>query len=86
MERIKKGHKEEIMKRIEEAANPNNYETSWSDKGIPISKKKSEIKKGRKSRAKGAKFELEVRKDLEKSGWAVAKWTNNVELEGEYNA
>lgn len=35
---------------------------------------------GRKGRVSGRLFELKVRKDLEKSGWIVAKWPNNVEL------
>jgi len=36
--------------------------------------------RGKKSRASGQRFELKVREDLEKKGWIVAKWTNNVEL------
>ena len=35
-------------------------------------------KQGKKNRADGAKFERIVRADLEKKGWIVAKWTNNV--------
>jgi len=35
---------------------------------------------GKKSRAAGQRFELKVREDLEKKGWIVAKWTNNVEF------
>ena len=38
------------------------------------------IKQGRKNRQAGAIFELRVRADLEKEGWIVAKWTNNVEF------
>lgn len=37
-------------------------------------------KQGKKNRASGAKFELEVRKDLERQGWIVSKWQNNVEF------
>ena len=38
---------------------------------------------GIKSKKIGAQFELEVRADLEKSGWIVSKWNNNVEeIEG----
>ena len=44
-------------------------------------KKKSEIKKGRKSKASGSQFELRVRKDLEEKGWVVDKWSNNLDLE-----
>ncbi|MEK6899331.1 MAG: hypothetical protein AABW79_04520 [Nanoarchaeota archaeon] len=39
--------------------------------------------KGRKGRVNGRIFELKVRKDLEKKGWVVAKWSNNVELNEE---
>jgi len=37
--------------------------------------------RGKKSRASGARFELKVREDLEKSGWIIARWTNNVDFE-----
>jgi len=80
MKRISKEHKEEIMKRIREAGDPDNYETSWKG-GVPKSKKKTEIKKGRKARASGSQFELKVRRDLEKKGRTVDKWNNNVDLE-----
>jgi len=35
---------------------------------------------GKKNRASGAAFELRVRKDLEKKGWIISKWMNNVEF------
>ncbi len=35
---------------------------------------------GKKSRAAGIRFELKVREDLEKKGWIVDKWSNNVEF------
>ncbi|HUW43819.1 MAG TPA: hypothetical protein VMV95_02580 [Bacillota bacterium] len=35
---------------------------------------------GKKSRQAGARFELKVREDLEKQGFIVAKWSNNVEF------
>ena len=38
-------------------------------------------KRGKKSRASGRKFELDVRHDLESRGWIVCKWTNTVDLE-----
>lgn len=79
MERIKKEHKKKIMDMIKKAGSVE-YETSW-EKGIPKFKKKSEIKKGRKSRAAGARFELKVRKDLEDKGRIVDKWNNNIDLE-----
>lgn len=37
---------------------------------------------GKKSRASGIRFETLVRRDLEKKGWVVCKWANNVELKG----
>ena len=42
--------------------------------------KKNSIR-GKKSRAAGARFELKVRNGLEKQGWIMDKWTNNVDLE-----
>ena len=49
-------------------------------------KKEVKIKKensirGKKSRASGARFELKVRDELEKQGWTIDRWTNNVDLE-----
>ncbi|MFH1325484.1 MAG: hypothetical protein ABIH49_01785 [archaeon] len=82
MKRVKKETKEKIMDVIEKAGDSENYETSWNEKGIPYKiKKKSEIKKGRKAKSKGAKFELMVRWDLESKGRIVDKWSNNVDLE-----
>ena len=81
MKRIKKEHLKEIMDKVRKAGDSDNYETSWDEKGIPTSKKISNIKKGRKSRAAGARFELKVRTQLEEKGWIMDKWTNNVDLE-----
>jgi len=78
---MKKENKEKILEMIHKAGDSKNYETSWDEKGIPKSKKKSEIKKGRASKARGARFELKVRKDLEEKGRIVDKWNNNVDLE-----
>lgn len=36
---------------------------------------------GKKSRAKGQRFETKVRQDLENLGWTVAKWMNTVDYE-----
>lgn len=80
MKKVKRENKKKIMEMIEKARSEK-YETSWDDKGIPKSKKKSEIKKGRTSRARGARFELKVRLDLESKGRVVDKWSNNVDLE-----
>jgi len=75
-----KKRKEEILERIEKAGSEE-YETSWNDKGLPVSKKKSKITEGKKSKQSGAQFELRVRKDLEEKGWIVDKWSNNFDLE-----
>jgi len=79
MKKIKKENEEKIMDLIEKAGSEK-YETSWEG-GIPKIKKKSNVKKGRKSRAVGGRFELKVRKDLEDKGRVVDKWSNNVDLE-----
>ncbi len=79
---MKKENKEKIMELIEKAGSEE-YETSWNEKGIPISKKKTEIKKGKKSRASGARFELKVREALEKMGWVVSKWMNTIDYDRE---
>lgn len=82
MKRMKKETKEKIMGIIEKAGDPSNYETSWNEEGVPYKiKEKSKIKLGKRSRASGAKFELKVREDLEKQGWIVDKWSNNIDLE-----
>ena len=78
---VKKENQKEIMKRIREAGDSDNYETSWSDKGVPISKKKVNVKRGRTSKAAGARFELKVRENLESREWVLDKWSNNVDLE-----
>jgi len=87
MEEIKKypiGHKErkkKIMEMIEKAGSEE-YETSWDANGVTSkSKKKSNVAKGKKSKAAGGRFELKVRKDQENKGRVVDKWTNNVDLE-----
>jgi len=73
-------NKEEVMRMIKKAGS-GEYVTSWDEKGIPKSKKKSEIKKGKSSKARGAKFELRVRRDLEEKGKIVDKWSNNIDLD-----
>lgn len=72
--------KEKVLEKLEKAGSEE-YETSWDDRGVPVSKSKKKIKKGKKSRSKGAGFELVVRKDLEEKGWVVDKWSNNVDLD-----
>ena len=77
---MKNENKEKIMEMIQKAGDPDNYETSWNEKGLPESKSKINIKRGGLSRAQGARFELKVRKDLEEKGKIVDKWTNNIDL------
>ena len=38
-------------------------------------------KQGKSNRARGKAFELKVRHDLEKKGWIVDRWSNNVEFD-----
>lgn len=81
MKKVKKENREKIMEMIEKAGSEE-YETSWNKAGVfSTSKKKSNVKKGRTSRARGARFELKVREDLEDKGRVVDKWGNNVDLE-----
>ena len=56
------------------------YKPSFDEKGNLILKKKSNIKQGKKSKAKGGTFELLVRKNLEEKNWIVDKWTNNLDF------
>lgn len=37
--------------------------------------------RGKKARAAGGRFELKVRGELEKKGWIIDKWTNNVDID-----
>ncbi|MBT3404702.1 hypothetical protein HN832_02785 [archaeon] len=80
---MKKVDKERVMDLIEKAGDAENYETAWDEKGNCNFKKKTNIKRGRISRARGARFELKVRKDLEEKGRVVDKWSNNIEFESE---
>ncbi len=58
------------------------HKATFNEKGKVVLKKRSEIKKGKLSRARGARFELKAREYWESRGWAVDKWTNNVDLVG----
>lgn len=80
MERLPKEVKERVLDKLEKASDEG-YEVSWNEKGIPETKKKSNVKKGKLSKGRGRRFELKVRKDLEEKGRIVAKWSNNVDLE-----
>ena len=72
--------REEILDKIKKAGSED-YVTSWDNEGkIGTQKKKSEIKKGKKSKLSGNKFEIMARRDLEEKGWVVSKWCNNVDL------
>lgn len=46
-----------------------------------MEKKILKIKRGKKARQAGKRFELQVRSDLERKGWLVVKWTNQVDLD-----
>jgi len=74
--------RKKVMEEIRRAAS-SKYETIWdNDTGrITQLKKVSKMKQGKKSKTKGGKFELDVRKDLEVKGWIVDKWSNNFDLE-----
>src|SRR4030042_398639 len=48
---------------------------------MPSKKDSAKSERGKKSRAKGQRFELKVRQDLEKLGWTVSKWMNTVDYE-----
>tara|TARA_Y100000310_G_C20590104_1_gene767527 strand:- start:623 stop:1156 length:534 start_codon:yes stop_codon:yes gene_type:complete len=54
---------------------------SEDGKAYPVLKERVKIKKGKKSRAAGVRFEGQVRKYWEERGWAIDKWSNNVNLE-----
>ena len=81
---LKSAEKEKVLDRKDvleeiEKASKEEYETIWDENGrIAIQKKKSEMKKGKESRASGSQFEARVRKDLEDKGWIVDKWSNNL--------
>ncbi len=79
MKKISKDRKKEILERLERAVNEK-YEVKWKD-GIPITKKKSNIIRGKKAKAVGARFELKVRKYWEEKNYIIDKWSSNVDLE-----
>lgn len=81
MKHIDKEHKEKIMDIINKAGDSDNYITSYDENGIPKIKLKANVEKGKRSRASGANFELKIRTDLERKGWIVNKFGNNVDLE-----
>jgi transposase len=73
--------REIILDKIKKAGSEE-YVTEWTKEGkIGVQKKKSEMKKGKKSKISGRQFEIRVREDLEINGWIVARWTNNIEFE-----
>jgi hypothetical protein len=48
---------------------------------MPEEKSIQKSQMGKKSRAKGQRFELKVRQDLEELGWTVSKWLNTVDFD-----
>ena len=57
------------------------YKPVVQEDGTVKLKKKTNIKRGAKSRSGGGQFELRVRKDLIEKDWIVDKWSNNLDLE-----
>lgn len=55
------------------------HDIDFDDEGNVVLKERVKVAKGKKSRAGGGLFELRVRKDLEKKGWIVDKWSNNID-------
>lgn len=56
-----------------------NENKEWSGFCSKECEKKFYRLQGKRNKAKGARFELKVRKDLEENGYIVTKWMNNVE-------
>lgn len=57
------------------------HKATFNEKGEVVLKSKVNIKRGKSSRAAGARFELKVRKYWEDRGLLLDKWTNNIDLE-----
>lgn len=76
---MEKVNQKKVDKLIENI-NDEDKEISWEE-GQPKFKSKTQKKKGKSSRSRGARFELKVRHDLEEKGRIVDKWNNNVDLE-----
>jgi hypothetical protein len=77
---MEKEEKEQLLEKIKKASE-SEYMTEWDSEGrIGVQKELSNIKKGKKSKISGNKFELVVRRDLEEKGWIVTKWSNNYDL------
>ena len=80
MKRVDANSKKRVMDVIEKV-NSEEYVTTYDEGGVPQVKKKVHVKRGRSAKARGARFELKVRADLEAKGKVVDKWSNNVDLE-----
>ncbi len=65
--------------KLVESINNSDKEIFWEE-GQPKFRSKEKKKSGRTARARGARFELKVRRDLEGKGFSVDKWTNNIDL------
>jgi hypothetical protein len=78
-----------MTKKKEETIIPGRYKGKIKDETMIASSNSKESDKisknserGKKSRAKGQRFELKVRQELEnKMGWTVSKWTNTIDNE-----
>jgi len=80
MKKIDKEKKERVMEHVAKV-NSEERITNWNGKEGLEYPKKVLVKRGKKIKASGARFELNVRKDLESKGRIVDKWNNNVGME-----
>lgn len=66
---------------MEKKVNSKDFEIDWDEeKGTYKLKSKENKKRGKVSRARGARFELKVREEMKKTGYILDKWTNNIDL------
>ncbi len=81
MEKVNKETKKRVMDVVNKVSDPE-YESSMNKAGtFTTSKKKSNVKRGKKVKGQASRFELKVRRDLEVKGQVVDKWNNNVDLD-----
>ena len=58
---------------------PKKYGFDKDNKMIQVNKPTDYVKQGKRNRINGADFERRVRRELEKQGWIVSKWQNNLD-------
>lgn len=76
MKKLNQKKVDELIKNITD----DDKEVTWIE-GQPRFKSVKKKKRGKRSKSKGNRFELKVRRDLEEKGRFVDKWNNNVDLE-----